>query len=79
MKPKTKKVSIKGSHDYWAVLCDCTESSLEEDMMICGVYASKKEALEASEEVKDCVCKHYIKECSVVVTYQSTPLTTIEK
>jgi hypothetical protein len=61
-------MKIKGSHLYWVVLCDCGTS--KKHMMICGVFASKREAKEMFDDpiLKGCVAKHYIKKCSVEVT-----------
>lgn len=57
-----KKV-IKGETPYWALLCDCSEES----MLICGVFASRREAKEANKGVKECPAKHYIKKCKVEI------------
>jgi hypothetical protein len=50
--------TIKGQGYYWVMLC--------EDL-ICGVFATKKEAQEANEFVKDCFIKHKIKRCKVEI------------
>ena len=44
--------------NYYALICHT---------MICGVYASRKEANEVAKEVKDCGEKHKIIKCEVSV------------
>lgn len=58
---------FKGSDHYYVLLCDCSAYG-DKDMLICGVFASYKEAREVQRDVKDCPAKHWIKKCSVVVT-----------
>ena len=54
--------------NYYALLCH--SGATKDDAIICGVYATKKEAEEVYGEIKDCVCKHTIKRCSVnIVTH----------
>lgn len=56
---------IKGEKSYWALLCDCGVKP--DNFLICGVYASRKEAQEVNKEIKDCPAKHYIKRCKVEI------------
>lgn len=58
-------MKIKGSDDYYVLLCDCGNS--RKHPMICGVLASRKEAQDLAEEVKGCESKHTIKKCKVTV------------
>lgn len=60
-------LKIKGAHDYWVVLCNSGMKKTEP--LICGVFASKPEAQELMDDrdFKECVCRHYIKRCSVIV------------
>ena len=54
--------------NYYALLCH--SGATKDDSIICGVYATKKEAQDADKGVGDCPCKHTIKRCSVnIVTY----------
>lgn len=55
---------ITGNKNYWAILCYGGVG----DPLICGVHCSKKEAIEANEEIKDCPAKHKIKRCKVKIT-----------
>jgi hypothetical protein len=50
--------------NMWALLCSCARQP-----MICGVYASKEEAQEAADDVKECPAKHRIVRCDVEITY----------
>ncbi len=59
-------MKIKGQDIYYALLCDCSEKG-RKDLLLCGVYASKREAQEANKGVKDCVAKHLIKKCKVTI------------
>lgn len=59
--------------DFFVLLCDDRKyrsKKEKRDPMICGVYASKKEAQDCAEEIKDCVLDHYIKQCKVTVEYK---------
>ncbi len=63
--PQKPMREIKGEGYFWALLCYCSKG----DPMICGVYPSKKEAQEVAEDVKNCVCKHTIKKCKVLIKF----------
>lgn len=52
--------------NYYALLCDC---SVDGKLLICGVYASRKEAKEVAEKIRDCKAKHKIVKCSVKIIY----------
>lgn len=54
---------IKGHGHYWAVLC----YSWPKDPMVCGVFASKREAEELAKEIKGCPSRHSIKKCTVEI------------
>lgn len=53
--------------DFYALICDDSKYSKGQkaEKMLCGIYASKKEAQNAAKEIKDCLCKHYIKKGNV--------------
>ena len=53
--------------DYWVLLCDDSEYNPKYDPMVCGVYASKKEALDAAGNIEECELKHSIEKCSVEI------------
>ena len=53
--------------NYYALICDCTESSID-DAIVCGIYATRGEAQEVADEIKDCPARHYIKRCDAIVT-----------
>ncbi len=53
--------------NYYAIICDCSEGD-HDDQLICGIYASKKEAQDVANEIKDCPAPHYIKKCDAIVT-----------
>lgn len=60
------------SKNFYALICNDRQyrSKKEKpDPMVCGVYSSKKEAQEAADGVKDCLCEHYIRRCKVTVEY----------
>ncbi len=62
-------------NDFYALICDDwwlrtkkeRKDKTKRDPMLCGVFASKKEAQEADKEIKGCYGKHYIKKCKVQV------------
>ena len=58
-------MKLKGKY-YYALLCDCSQKG-RKDMLICGVYGSRKEAFKAKQEVKECPAKHYVKKCEVTI------------
>lgn len=62
-----KILNLKGQGNYWALVCDCGVG--KNRWLICGVYPSRKEAIESNKEVKDCVAKHYIKKCEVKICF----------
>ena len=64
MKTKT----IRGEGDYYALLCDVSKS--EGKFLLCGVYASKKEAQEVAKEVEDCPARHFIRKVEVEVSFE---------
>lgn len=51
--------------NYFALLCDSGKT--KKDQLICGVYASRKEAREVAKEIKSCPAKHLIKKCKIAV------------
>jgi len=58
--------------DFWVLICDDSKYAIKGkkvNRMVCGVFASKKEAQEVFDTVKECLCKHYIKRCMVTVKY----------
>ena len=57
---------FRGPDHYYVLLCDCSMYG-DKDLLICGVYASLKEAREVQREVKDCPAKHWVNKCSVSV------------
>ncbi len=57
-------MKIKGQNIYYALLCDCSEKG-RKDLLLCGVYASKREAQKANKG--DCPAKHLIKKCKVTI------------
>ena len=64
-------MKIKGK-DFYALICDDRKyrSVLEKpDPMLCGVFASRAEAMECKKAISGCVLDHYIKKCSVVVEF----------
>jgi len=62
MKTKT----ITGDTYYWALLCKCGTG--KNKFLICGVYPSKKEALEVDKLIKGCpAAPHKIKKCKVKI------------
>ena len=65
----TKK--IKGK-DFYALICDeWSTFRIKKDkvsLLLCGVYSTRKEAVDVAKEIKDCPCKHIVKKCSVEVT-----------
>lgn len=76
MKPrpthKRQKVKRVQGQDFYALICDDSKFTDKADVvneMLCGVYASRKEAQEVAKEVADCVCGHYIKKCDVTITF----------
>lgn len=52
--------------NYFVLLCN--SGVRNNDPLICGVFASKKEAQDIAQTVKDCPAKHKIKKCDVVIT-----------
>lgn len=61
-------------NDFWALICDDWEyrskdAKPKRDPMLCGVFASEKEALDCAKDIKDCVLDHYIAKCGVRVEY----------
>jgi len=56
--------------NYYALLCDCSAKG-KKDMLICGVYASRKEAKEVADEIKKCPAKHYIKKANIQIEYEN--------
>lgn len=55
---------LKGSHVFYVLLCEC---GVKNNEMICGVFASKREAVEVRKEVDGCGAKHTIRKCNVTV------------
>jgi len=58
------------SKTMYALICDDSKYWPKEkrktlEPLLCGVYGSRKEAHAASAEVKDCLCKHYVKRVKV--------------
>lgn len=65
--------TLKGLHEYYAIICDdskYTPKKMKANKLICGVYSTRKEAVEAEKEIKDCMCPHVIKKCSVTIQYE---------
>ena len=64
-------MKIKGVGTYYVLICDDSKYVMNRDVpaqkLICGVYASMKEAKKNAHDVKDCPCKHTIKRCKVTV------------
>ena len=63
---------LKGLHDYYALICDdskWTPKNTKANVLICGVFSTRKEAEECAKDVQGCMCKHTIKKCQVVITY----------
>lgn len=58
---------LKGEK-YYALLCHCGAGGYW-DIVICGVYASRKEAKEANIEVEKCHARHTIKKCNVTIEF----------
>jgi len=56
-----KHSSIKFK-DCYAIVCSDENFApkSKKNRMICGIYASKKEAGEAEKDIGGCVCKHTI-------------------
>lgn len=66
-------MKIKGQNEYYALLCDTSKwepkyISKKYPPLICGVFASRREAKECADAVKDCVAVHKIVKCQVVIT-----------
>lgn len=57
-------MKITGQGYYYAILCD--SGVKKHDYLICGVYATRKEAMEANEAIKECPAKHLIKKGKIV-------------
>ena len=53
------------AHNFYSLLCDCGVG--KNRFMICGVYASKKEAMEANKEIGKCASRHLIKKCEMEI------------
>lgn len=55
----------------WALLCDDSSFGGKHDPLICGVFASKKEALEVANDaaVGECLVDHYIAKVKVAISY----------
>jgi len=64
-------MKIKSGHSYYVLICsdDKFVPRGKECKIICGVYSTRKEAEECKEAIKDCVCRHYIRKCSVTVEF----------
>lgn len=65
---------IKAEGDYYALLCYTSKwepkyISRKYPPLICGVFASRKEARACEKEIKDCVAVHRIVKCSVTIEY----------
>lgn len=61
------------SKDFYVLLCDDSMYNDEYDPMICGVFASRREAKECADDpaVKGCLLKHTIKKCTVLVEFKA--------
>ena len=74
MKPKPRTITrpSKGDPDpMYALLCDSgvrVGVGVLDYQLLCGVYATRKEAQEVGKEIKDCPAKHNIRKCKVKVT-----------
>ncbi len=69
---RRKGKTILSRKDFFALICDDRKyrSKKEKpDPMLCGVFASKKETQDYKKEIEGCVLDHYIKKCTVTVTY----------
>lgn len=56
--------------NYYVLFCDDSKYNkkfdLAEDGLVYGVYSSLREARNVGKDIKDCLCKHYIKRCSLL-------------
>ncbi len=66
MKKRIQKILSAGNR-FYAILCD---AEYNDDLLLCGVYPSLKEAKEVAEDIKECPCKHRIVKCSCAITYE---------
>lgn len=69
-------MKITGGQHYYALLCDTSKYepkyvSKKYPPLICGVFASRKEARACEKEIKDCPAVHRIVKCSVTIDYAS--------
>lgn len=55
--------------DMFCLICDDSKFAPKDitNRLICGIYATRKEAQVVSKEIKDCLCLHSIKKCTVTV------------
>lgn len=53
---------------YYALLCHSGDRGYW-DVVICGVYASRKEAEEVDIEVAHCHARHTIKKCDITIEF----------
>jgi hypothetical protein len=59
-----KSNKLKGTG--YALICDDSEYSEKFDPLVCGIFASLKEAKQCLKVIKDCPLKHSIHLCDFV-------------
>ncbi len=67
-------MKIKSKEGYYVLLCDTSKYepksvSKKYPPLVCGVFSTRKEALEVKQEIKGCAGKHTIKKCKLTVEY----------
>lgn len=64
-------MKMSGKHaPYYAVICSDAKyatTKMKASRLICGVFASRKEAEEMMEKIKGCVLTHYIRRVSLTI------------
>jgi hypothetical protein len=60
---KPHKIKAKG---YYVLLCHCGAGGYW-DVVVCGVYASRKEAMEGEVMLGKCLAKHTINKCDIEI------------
>lgn len=58
----------------YALVCDDWKyirglKGVKRSPMLCGIYASEKEAIEVAHDVEDCGCDHYVAKVDVSISY----------
>lgn len=70
MERSISQFKVTSDEGYYVVICDDMKyGNPIFDPLICGVFASYKEAKEMAKGIKDCMCSHTIKKVRVTVEW----------